>query len=138
MKTRDFFDFWPYMAFGGIWQHGKYCYRVWQSFAYNSGPKSTDGRVDQSGSRVSRRACRPVFGCLPIHKGRGDDLCLPRPLLAPAPSIPSLVEGNTTEPSFLIGGPGAELEMKRIRTEGRMSLPEPPGGEIGYRNSQFR
>ena len=24
------------MAFGGIWQHGKYSYGVWQSFAYNS------------------------------------------------------------------------------------------------------
>ena len=25
-----------YMAFGRIWQHAKYSYRVWQSFAYNS------------------------------------------------------------------------------------------------------
>jgi hypothetical protein len=30
------FDFWYYMAFGRIWQHAKYSYGVWQSFALNS------------------------------------------------------------------------------------------------------
>ena len=43
----------------------------------------------------------------------------------------------STEPSFLIGGPGAELEMSRIRNEGRISLSEPLGGEIGRGGGQF-
>jgi hypothetical protein len=35
-ENTRFVYFWLYMAFGGIWQHRKYSYGVWQSFAYNS------------------------------------------------------------------------------------------------------
>jgi hypothetical protein len=36
MKIGDLFLIFGLMAFGGIWQHGKYSYGVWQWFAYNS------------------------------------------------------------------------------------------------------
>jgi hypothetical protein len=30
------FEFLYWVVFGRIWQHAKYCYRVYESFAYNS------------------------------------------------------------------------------------------------------